>query len=61
MVNLVFYGDRTTAKLPKTCLMRFEDGAKSFKPGKRELLNKAVKEALFERAQIRATQNRAVM
>lgn len=49
MVNLIFYGDRTKAKVYKNTLMNFEDGSKTFKEGNRILLNKAVKEALFEK------------
>lgn len=48
MVDLIFYGDRTTAKMFKTTIITFDEGCKSFQPGKRTLLNKAVKEALFE-------------
>lgn len=49
MVNVVFYGDRTGAKMFKNQLMTFDDGAKIFVPGNRILLNKAVKEALYEK------------
>ena len=49
MVNLVFYGDKTNAKMFKTTLVSFDDGFKQFKPGNRSLLNKAVKEVLLER------------
>lgn len=45
--NLIFYGDRTQAKMSKTSLMPFEEGAKTFVEGPRILLNKAVREALF--------------
>lgn len=48
MVNLIFYGDRTTAKVFKTTVIPFDEGAATFAPGKRELLNKAVKEALID-------------
>lgn len=51
MVNLQFYGDRTTAKMFKTSLTPFDEGAKNFREGKRILLNKAVKEALHEKSQ----------
>ena len=51
MVNLVFYGDRTKAKIFKTTLTTFKEGAKKFQPGNRMLLNKAVKEALYELAE----------
>lgn len=49
MVNVTFYGDRTHAKVYKTTLVHFEDGAKGFIPGTRILLNNAVKEALYEK------------
>lgn len=48
MVNVRFYGDQTTAKMFKSQLKPFDDGVKDFVPGNRILLNKAVKEALFE-------------
>lgn len=47
-VNLVFYGDRTVAKMFKSSLMPFKEGIQNFKEGPRILLNKAVKEAVFE-------------
>lgn len=49
-VDLVFYGDRTTANMFRTSLLPFDQGCALFIPGKRELLNKAVKEALMEKA-----------
>lgn len=49
MVQLVFYGDRTNAKMFKNTLTTFDEGCASFKPGTRLLLNKAVKEALYEK------------
>lgn len=58
MVNLQFYGDRTTAKVFKTTLMPFEDGIPLFVPGTRVLLNKAVKEALHEKMQESKTKNK---
>lgn len=48
MVNLVFYGDRTTAKMFKSALVDFEEGFNTYVPNKRLLLDKAVKEALLE-------------
>lgn len=48
-VELVFYGDRTRAVLHKEHLMPFDDGCALYSPGTRPLLNKAVKEALFEK------------
>lgn len=47
MVNVVFYGDRTIAKMHLNALSPFEAGFSSFKPGKRNGLDKAVKEALI--------------
>lgn len=46
--NLIFYGDKTLAKMFKTTLMPFDEGIKTFREGPRLLLNKAVREALFE-------------
>lgn len=51
MLELRFYGDRTKAKMFKTALIPFDKGAENFIPGSRHLLNKAVKEALFDRKQ----------
>lgn len=49
-VNVIFYGDRTTAKLNTICVFPFEQGIQKFIPveGKQLLLQKAVKEALYE-------------
>lgn len=49
MVNVVFFGDNTRAKMFKTTLVTFEEGAKNFIPGDRILLNKAVREALYQK------------
>lgn len=51
MVNLKFYGDRTSAKMFVSTLVKFDDGCRTFVPSTRTLLNTAVKEALFERQQ----------
>lgn len=59
MVNLKFYGDQTIAKVFKTTLVPFNEGAAKFKPGPRELLNKAVKESLLEMAQRRSSKKGA--
>lgn len=48
MVNLVFYGDNSTAEMYKTSLLSLDEGCALFRPGGRILLNKAVKEALHE-------------
>lgn len=53
MINVIFYGDQTRAKMYKTQLKPFDDGAKDFIPGNRVLLNKAVKEALYEKGKDR--------
>lgn len=50
MVNVIFFGDRTRAKMYKTTLTTFGEGAKNFVESERILLNKAVKEALHEMA-----------
>lgn len=47
--NLVFYGDGTKAKMFKTTLMPFDEGIKTFEECSRILLNKAVKEALYDK------------
>lgn len=51
MVNVQFFGDRTTAKISKSKLTPFEEGIESYKPQKRPMLEKAVKEALIIMAQ----------
>lgn len=57
MVNLIFYGDRTRAKMFKTTLVTFDEGLKTFEPGKRMLLDKAVKEALYEKQKQHIAEN----
>lgn len=49
-VDILFYGDRTTARLNKTCIFSFQYGAARYVPKERKnpLLEKSVKEALFE-------------
>lgn len=49
MVDLIFYGDKTTARMYKNALVPFDEGFATFVPGKRVLLDKAVKEALYEK------------
>lgn len=51
MVNVTFYGDHTTAKMYISTLVSFEQGLKTYVKDKRLLLDKAVKEALFEKFQ----------
>lgn len=50
-VSLVFFGDKSTAKLNVKNITSFDAGLKKFVPqeGKQLLLQKAVKEALHER------------
>lgn len=53
MLDVLFYGDRTKAKVYRTTVMPFDEGASLFVEGKRELLNKAVKEALIDMQSMR--------
>lgn len=45
---MVFYGDESTAEMFKSTLIPFNDGIPMYEPGKRVLLDKAFKEAMFE-------------
>lgn len=51
MVNVIFYGDKTTAKMNISTLVTFNHGCATFVRGNRQLLNKAVNEALIEKAE----------